>query len=131
MDPHGCPAALATTYGFFSAALAHVRECNLPSAEVASLVHWGSREHHAAQQLVSSLSGTSGGKLKKKAAKKKLASCCDSLTQLLVLALDLELLKTKEEAPLSGPAASPACSPFLPLSPSPSVGSPLLPHYCK
>ena len=83
----------------------------------------------AAQQLASSLSGTSGGKSKKKTAKKKLASCCDSLTQLLVLALDFELPKTKEEAPLSAPAASPACSPFLPLelSPSSSVGSPSLP----
>ena len=66
-------------------------------------------------------------KSKKKAAKKKLASCSDSLTQLLVLALDFELPKTKEESPLSAPAASPACSPFLSLSLSSSVSSPSLP----
>ena len=50
-----------------------------------------------------------------------------SLTQLLVLALDFELQKTKEESPLSAAAASPACSPFLPLSLSSSVGSSWLP----
>ena len=127
MDPRGCPAALDTTRGFFPAALARARECDLPSTEITSLVHRGSMEHQAAQQLVSSLSGTSGGKSRKKAAKKKLASCSDSLTQLLVLALDFKLPKTKEEAPLSAPAASPACSPFLSLSPSSSVGSPSLP----
>ena len=127
MDPRGCPAALDTTRGFFPAALARARECDLPSTEITSLVHRGSMEHQAAQQLVSSLSGTSEGKSRKKAAKKKLASCSDSLTQLLVLALDFKLPKTKEEAPLSAPAASPACSPFLSLSPSSSVGSPSLP----
>ena len=72
-------------------------------------------------------SGTSGGKSKKKAAKEKLTTCSDSLTQLRVLALDFALQKTKEESPLSAPAASPACSPFLPLSPSSSVASPSLP----
>ena len=65
MDPRGCPAALDTTRDFFSAALACVRECDPLAAEIASLVHRGSTEHQAAQQLVSSLSGTSGGKLKK------------------------------------------------------------------
>ena len=129
MDPRGFPAALDATRGFFSAALARARECGLPPKEIASLVHRGSMEHQAAQQLaiVSSLNGTSGGKAKKKAAKKKLAACSDSLAQLLVLALDFELQKTKEESPLSAPAASPAGSPFLPLSPSSSVGSPSLP----
>ena len=127
VDPRGCPAVLDTTRGFFAAALARARECDLPPTEIASLVHRGSMEHQAAQQLVSSLNGTSGGKATKKAAKKQLATCSDSLTQLLALALDFELQKTKEESPLSAPAASPACSPFLPLSPSSSVGSPLLP----
>ena len=130
MDPRGCPAALDTTRGFFSAALACARECDLPGpAEIASLVHRGSTEHQAAQyaQLVYSLSGTSGGKSKKKTSKGKLGSCSGSLAQLLVLALDFELQETKEESPLSAPAASPACSPFPPLSPSSSVGSPSLP----
>ena len=63
MDPRGCSAALDTTRDFFSAALARVRECDLPPAEIVSLVHrpWSSTEHQAAQQLVSawfySLSG--------------------------------------------------------------------------
>ena len=70
VDPRGCPgpAALDTTRGFFSTALARARECDLPPTEIASLVHRGSMEHQSAQQLVSSLNGTSGGKAKKKAA---------------------------------------------------------------
>ena len=120
-------AAVDTTRGFFPAALARARECDLPSTEIASLAHRGPTVRQEAHQLASSLRGTSGGKSRKKAAKKKLSSCSGSLTQLLVLALDFKLPKTKEEAPLSAPAASPACTPFLSLSPSSSVGSPSLP----
>ena len=104
----------------------HGAKISLTPAETASLVHRGSTEHQAAQQLASFLSGTSGGKSKKKAAKTKIASCSASLAQLLVLALDFELPKAKEEAPLSAPAASPA-APFLPLSPPSSIDSPVLP----
>ena len=132
MDPRGCPAALDTTRGFFSAALARDRECDLPrntpnrNREPRPPGLHGAPSSSAAR-LFPEWHFRGESKLKKKAAKKKLAACSGSLTQLPVLALNFELQKTKEESPLSAPAASPACSPFIPLSQSSSVGSPSLP----
>ena len=37
MGPRGCPGALGAPCGFFSAALARARECDLPPTEIASL----------------------------------------------------------------------------------------------
>ena len=60
-------------------------------------------EHQAAQQLASSLSGTSGGKSRKKAAKKKLASLgqFDSVAR---SCLRLQATEDQRRSPLVGPS---------------------------